>query len=65
VQDRLESEADVFHAAVRQGFLGLAAQDPGRYLVVDAALTVDEIHALVVEAVTRIGAGAATEQGPR
>ena len=65
VQDRLESEADVFHAAVRQGFLALAAQDPGRYLVVDAALTVDEIHALVVEAVTRIGAGAATEQGPR
>ena len=65
VQDRLESEADIFHAAVRQGFLALAAQDPGRYLVVDAALTVDEIHALVVEAVTRIGAGAATEQGPR
>ena len=65
VQDRLESEADVFHAAVRQGFLGLAARDPGRYLVVDAALPVDEIHDLVAEAVTRIGAGAATEQGPR
>ncbi len=65
VHDRLESEADVFHAAVRQGFLDLAALDPGRYLVVDAALPVDEIHALVVEAVTRIGAGAATEQGPR
>ena len=66
VQDRLESEADVFHDAVRQGFLALAAQDPGRYLVVDAALTVDEIRALVVEAVTRIdGAASTTAQGAR
>ena len=64
VHDRLESEADVFHAAVRQGFLELAALDPGRYLVVDAALPVDDIHALVVEAVTRIAA-APTEQGAR
>ena len=65
VHDRLESEADAFHAAVRQGFLDLAGQDPGRYLVVDAALPVDEIHALVVEAVTRIDAAASTAQGPR
>jgi dTMP kinase len=64
VHDRLESEADVFHAAVRQGFLDLAALDPGRYLVVDAALPVDDIHALVVDAVTRIAA-APTEQGAR
>jgi dTMP kinase len=66
VHDRLESEADVFHAAVRQGFLALAARDPGRYLVVDAALPVDEIHGLVVEAVTRIdGAASTTAQGAR
>ncbi|WP_404391431.1 dTMP kinase [Humibacillus xanthopallidus] len=65
VHDRLESEADVFHAAVRQGFLDLAAQDPGRYLVVDAALPVDEIHARVVKAVARIDAAASTAQGPR
>ncbi|WP_336115217.1 dTMP kinase [Streptomyces sp. PTD9-10] len=35
--DRLESEPAEFHARVRSGFLTLAASDPGRYLVVDAA----------------------------
>ncbi|WP_304944775.1 dTMP kinase [Streptacidiphilus sp. ASG 303] len=35
--DRLESEPDDFHRRVRAGFLGLAAADPSRYLVVDAA----------------------------
>ncbi|HET7800318.1 MAG TPA: dTMP kinase [Humibacillus xanthopallidus] len=54
VHDRLESEADAFHAAVRQGFLDLAAQDPGRYLVVDAALPVAQIHAEVVAAVEQV-----------
>ena len=54
VHDRLESEADVFHAAVRRGFLDLAEQDPGRYLVVDAGLPVGEIHARVVNAVDHI-----------
>ncbi|KPH96883.1 Thymidylate kinase [Actinobacteria bacterium OK006] len=35
--DRLESEPVEFHTRVRSGFLTLAAADPGRYLVVDAA----------------------------
>lgn len=35
--DRLESEPAEFHARVRAGFLTLAAADPGRYLVIDAA----------------------------
>jgi dTMP kinase len=35
--DRLESEPVEFHERVRGGFLGLAAADPGRYLVLDAA----------------------------
>ncbi|MEU2628860.1 dTMP kinase, partial [Kitasatospora sp. NPDC007106] len=35
--DRLESEPTEFHARVRAGFLALAAADPSRYLVVDAA----------------------------
>jgi dTMP kinase len=48
VHDRLESEADGFHAAVRQGFLDLADRDPERYLVIDAGLPPDEIHAMVV-----------------
>jgi dTMP kinase len=35
--DRLESEPVEFHERVRQGFLRLAAAEPGRYLVLDAA----------------------------
>jgi dTMP kinase len=34
--DRLESEPVEFHERVRQGFLRLAAAEPGRYLVLDA-----------------------------
>lgn len=48
LHDRLESEADGFHAAVRQGFLDLAARDPERYAVVEAALPADEIHTRVL-----------------
>jgi dTMP kinase len=35
--DRLESEPVEFHERVRQGFLRLAAAEPDRYLVLDAA----------------------------
>jgi dTMP kinase len=34
--DRLEVEPDEFHRRVRQTFLDIAAEDPGRYLVLDA-----------------------------
>ena len=77
VNDRLESEADAFPAAVRRGYLELAAADPGRYpvldatetveriraAVVDAALQVFEIHAVVAEAVRRLDAAAALARG--
>jgi dTMP kinase len=46
--DRLESESRAFHERVRYAFLDLAASDPKRYLVLDAARPVDEI----AEAVT-------------
>jgi len=48
VHDRLEAESDDFHEAVREHFLALAEAEPGRYLVVDATLAPDEIHARVV-----------------
>jgi len=47
VHDRLESEADDFHHAVREHFLALAGADPDRYLVVDGEQPADQIHALV------------------
>ncbi|WP_336660550.1 dTMP kinase [Leucobacter sp. USHLN153] len=46
--DRLESEAAEFHAAVREGFLALAREEPHRYLVVDASLPIDEIHTQII-----------------
>jgi dTMP kinase len=36
-QDRIESETDVFHEKVRQGFLKQAEQDPKSWIVLDAA----------------------------
>jgi len=49
--DRIEAEPLDFHHRVRQHFLDLAAVDPAHYLVVDAALTPDEIHHAVRAAV--------------
>lgn len=44
VHDRLESEGAPFHDRVRGGYLRLAADDPGRYLVLDAGLPVLRIQ---------------------
>jgi dTMP kinase len=41
--DRLEAEADDFHARVRAGYLELASAEPDRFLVLDATLGVDEL----------------------
>jgi dTMP kinase len=49
--DRLESEADDFHARVRQGYLALAAAEPERFLVLDASSPVDELAAAIRERV--------------
>ena len=45
--DRLEAEASDFHDRVRSAYLVLAASEPERFLVVDAALPVDEIAAAI------------------
>jgi dTMP kinase len=41
--DRLEAEPAEFHNRVRAGFLALAAAEPARYLVLNAAESADEI----------------------
>jgi dTMP kinase len=51
--DRLESEKAEFHERVREAFLGLATAEPGRFLVLDAALPPIELAAVVRE---RVGA---------
>ena len=45
VFDRLEAEKGEFHGRVRTAFLALAADEPERFLVLDASLPVDELAA--------------------
>lgn len=45
--DRLEAEKEDFHARVRSAYLALAADEPHRFLVVDASLDPDDIAALI------------------
>jgi dTMP kinase len=49
--DRLEAEGRAFHDRVREAYLGLAAAEPARFLVVDATRPVDEIAAAIRERV--------------
>ena len=53
-RDRFESEDVAFHQRVRQGYLELAAGDPGRWLVVDATLPRREIGARVWRRVSEL-----------
>ena len=53
--DRLESEADEFHARVRQAYLGLADAWPERYVVVDGTLTEEEVDATILDRVKELG----------
>jgi dTMP kinase len=45
--DRLEAEKAEFHARVRAAFLDVARAEPDRFLVVDAASSVEEIAAAI------------------
>lgn len=62
-EDRLESEADEFHARIREAFLQLAASRPEAYLVLPAHLDVTELGARILARVDALlassGRGAA------
>ena len=48
-RDRIEGQSLEFHQRVRQGFLDLAAADPGHYVVLDARAPVDAISTAIRE----------------
>ena len=52
--DRLESEGIPFMRHVREGFLLIARQDPGRVRVIDGGLSVSEIAELVFSSVSSL-----------
>ena len=41
--DRMESQPPAFYEAVRQGYLTLAAGEPARFVIIDAAQPIEEI----------------------
>ena len=49
--DRLERAGDEFHRRTREAFLARAAAEPGRWLVLDATLPVDELAQAIRERV--------------
>lgn len=49
--NRLDAKTVAFHSRVREGYLQLAAQDPVRWVVIDAAQPVTTIHYEIVKAV--------------
>lgn len=52
--DRIEQEDLSFHRAVRQGYLELAASEPARFLVVDAALAREEISQQILNRIAAL-----------
>jgi dTMP kinase len=53
-QDRFEAEAVNFHRRVRKGYLKLAAQEPKRWLVIDATGSKDEIAGIIWQRVSKL-----------
>jgi dTMP kinase len=58
-QNRLDRETRLFHARVRKGFLELAARDPHRMKVIDAAVNPDrialDVATVVIKFLKRVG----------
>ena len=48
-EDRFEKEQISFHQKVRNGFLQLAKNEPRRIKIIDATLSVSEVHASIVK----------------
>ncbi len=51
--NRLDAEQLAFHRRVRQGYLDMAAADPGRWLVLDARQPVDVLQRVIRERLAR------------
>ena len=55
--DRMESQGDEFQRRLRAGFLAEAAQHPRQIAVIDAARSIEEVHADIRAAAERVLSG--------
>lgn len=55
--DRMEQAEESFYHTVRQAYLDLAAREPDRFCVLDAALAPERLHTLILETLTARGYG--------
>jgi len=53
-QDRFEREDIAFHQRVREGYLKLAANEPQRWLVVDASQSKEKIAEIIWQKVSQL-----------
>ncbi len=53
-QDRFEQEDVAFHQRVREGYLKLAANEPQRWLVIDATRSKEEIREVIWQKVSQL-----------
>lgn len=53
--DRIESAGRDFHARLRAGFLEMAAAEPGRFAVIDASGSPDEVWSAICTSIERLG----------
>lgn len=57
-EERFELESIQFHRRVREGYLGLAAAEPDRFIVIDGNRTMGEVETAITDAVlARLGKG--------
>ena len=47
-RNRMDDETVEFYSRVRTAYLGIAEREPGRFRIVDASGSIDEIHSAVV-----------------
>ena len=65
ISDRFEAEGDDFQDRIAAAFDRIAAAEPERFIVVDAAGSVDEVHARVLEVGGADGASRGQRRGRR
>ena len=56
-KDRIEERPVEYHRQVRENFLAQVKADPGRYRLIDASRSKDDVHADVTAAVAALGLG--------